>query len=142
MCPGVPHAVAAKLCSPERPSIAFVGDGAIQMLGNNGLLMLGDHGQEWSDPRLVIAVLDKGDLNQVTREQRVMEGDPKYPRSQDVAPFDHATYTYAAYARSCGLAGIRVSDPEEGDRAELGADSERRAWSVQREAGEQRPPRG
>lgn len=108
MCPGVPYALAAKFCFPDRPSIAFVGDGAMQMLGNNGLIMVGEHWQEWADPRLVVVVINNGDLNQVTWEQRVMEGDPKFPTSQDVSNFD-----YAAYARLCGLAGVRVTTPEE-----------------------------
>lgn len=106
MCPGVPYALAAKFCYPDRPSIAFVGDGAMQMLGNNGLIMIGEHWRDWSDKRLVVVVLNNRDLNQVTWEQRVMEGDPKYPCSQVVSDFD-----YAAYARSCGLVGIRVEEP-------------------------------
>ncbi|MEZ4433177.1 MAG: thiamine pyrophosphate-requiring protein [bacterium] len=107
MCPGVPYAVAAKFCHPDRPSIAFVGDGAMQMLGNNGLIMIGEHWREWSDPTLIIVVLDNRDLNQVTWEQRVMEGDPKFAVSQDLPAFD-----YAAYARSCGLFGVRVDSPD------------------------------
>lgn len=107
MCPGVPYAVAAKFCHPDRPSIAFVGDGAMQMLGNNGLIMIGEHWREWSDPTLIIVVLNNRDLNQVTWEQRVMEGDPKFPVSQDLPAFD-----YAAYARACGLFGVRVDSPD------------------------------
>lgn len=108
MCPGVPYALAAKMCHPDRPAIAFVGDGAMQMLGNTGLIMVAERWRDWSDPRLVVVVLDNGDLNQVTWEQRAMEGDPKYPISQDVSPFD-----YAAYGRQCGLDGIRVTEPEQ-----------------------------
>jgi len=33
MCPGVPYALAAKFAYPDRPVIASVGDGAMQMLG-------------------------------------------------------------------------------------------------------------
>jgi pyruvate dehydrogenase (quinone) len=56
----------------------------------------------------VILVLNNGDLNQVTWEQRVLAGDPKFPGSQDVQAFD-----YARYAELLGLRGIRVEVPEE-----------------------------
>ena len=52
-------------------------------------------------------VLNNRDLNQVTWEQRVFEGDPKYEASQEVPDFP-----YAAYARSIGLDGVRVEQPE------------------------------
>src|ERR1700689_20215 len=45
--------------------------------------------------------------NEVTWEQRILEGDPKFSASQDVPDFP-----YAEYARSLGLAGTRVDDPE------------------------------
>ncbi len=38
MCPGMPYAVAAKYAHPDRPVIALVGDGAMQMLGINSLI--------------------------------------------------------------------------------------------------------
>ena len=34
MGPGVPYAIAAKMAYPDRPVIAFAGDGAMQMNGN------------------------------------------------------------------------------------------------------------
>lgn len=108
MCPGVPYVIAAKFAYPERPAIALVGDGAMQMLGNNGLLTIGKFWEEWSDPRLVVLVLNNEDLNQVTWEQRVMAGDPKFEGSQDLP-----TFNYAEYAKLCGLEGIRVEKPEQ-----------------------------
>ena len=107
MCPGMPYAIAAKFAYPERPVIATVGDGAMQMLGNNALITLARHWKEWSDPRLIVLVLNNLDLNQVTWEQRVMAGDPKFEASQDVPPFN-----YAAYAEMLGLKGIEVKTPE------------------------------
>jgi pyruvate dehydrogenase (quinone) len=107
MCPGVPYAVAAKFAYPERVPVAMVGDGAMQMLGNNGLLTIAHYWKEWADPRLVILVLNNGDLNQVTWEMRVMEGNPKYEASQDICDFP-----YARYGEMVGLQGIRVDDPE------------------------------
>jgi pyruvate dehydrogenase (quinone) len=106
MGPGVPYAVAAKFAFPERVAIALVGDGAMQMNGNAELITIADYWHEWSDPRLVIVVLNNRDLNQVTWEERVQEGDPKYDAAQHVPDFP-----YAQYAESIGLKGILVNDP-------------------------------
>ncbi|HEX7003086.1 MAG TPA: thiamine pyrophosphate-requiring protein [Trueperaceae bacterium] len=108
MCPGVPYAVAAKFVHPDRPVIACVGDGAMQMLGNNGLVTISRYWREWSDPRLVILVLNNRDLNQVTWEMRAMSGNPKYEASQDLEDLH-----YARYAELVGLRGVRIEDPEE-----------------------------
>ena len=107
MCPGVPYAIAAKFAYPDRIPIALVGDGAMQMLGNSGLITIAKYWKRWQDPRLVILVLHNDDLAQVSWEQRVMTGDPKFSGSQDVPDFP-----YAEYARLLGLKGIRVDDPE------------------------------
>jgi pyruvate dehydrogenase (quinone) len=108
MCPGVPYAIAAKFAYPDRMPIALVGDGAMQMLGNNGLITIAKYWKEWSDPRLMILVLNNRDLNQVTWEQRVMEGDPKFEASQEVPDFP-----YAEYAKMLGLAGVKVDKADD-----------------------------
>ena len=107
MGPGVPYAIAAKFAYPDRVAVALVGDGAMQMNGDGELLTIAKYWQRWSDPRLVICVLHNNDLNQVTWEQRVFEGDPKYEASQELPDFP-----YARYAELCGLRGIRVDDPQ------------------------------
>jgi pyruvate dehydrogenase (quinone) len=107
MCPAVPYALAAKFAHPDRPVIATVGDGAMQMLGINGLIDLAHYAPRWSDQRLVIAVLNNGDLNQVTWEQRVMSGDPKLEASQVLPDFD-----YAKYAEMLGFHATVVEHPE------------------------------
>jgi pyruvate dehydrogenase (quinone) len=107
MGPGVPYAIAAKFTNPDRPVVAMVGDGAMQMNGINGLITIAKYWKLWADPRLAIMVLNNRDLNQVTWEQRVMEGDPKFAASQDVPDFP-----YARYAELLGLGGIRVDKPE------------------------------
>jgi pyruvate dehydrogenase (quinone) len=107
MCPAVPYALAAKLAFPQRPVVACLGDGAMQMIGINGLIDLARYRDRWSGP-LVILVLNNGDLNQVTWEQRVLAGDAKLETSQDLPAFD-----FAAYARQLGLEGIRVETPGE-----------------------------
>ncbi len=108
MGPGVPYAIAAKFTHPDRCAIALVGDGAMQMNGINGLITIAKYWKRWADPRLVIMVLNNRDLNQVTWEQRVMEGDPKFADSQDVPNFP-----YARYAEMLGLGGVRVDKPEQ-----------------------------
>ncbi len=108
MCPGVPYAIAAKFAFPERVAIALVGDGAMQMLGINGLITISKYWKTWSNPQLVIMVLNNHDLNQVTWEQRVLSGDPEFDASQNVPEFD-----FASYAASLGLKGIRVTKAED-----------------------------
>jgi pyruvate dehydrogenase (quinone) len=117
---GVPYAIAAKFCHPDRPAIALVGDGAMQMNGLSELITVAKYWRRWEDPRLVVLVLNNRDLNFVTWEQRATEGDPRYESSQDLPDFP-----YADYAEMLGLTGIRVDEPEEisgaWDKA-LGAD--------------------
>jgi pyruvate dehydrogenase (quinone) len=108
MCPAIPYALAAKFAFPDRPVIASIGDGAMQMSGINALIDIARYAPEWSDPRLVVCVLNNRDLNQVTWEQRVMSGDPKLEASQALPDFG-----YAAYARLLGLHGVRVDRPED-----------------------------
>jgi pyruvate dehydrogenase (quinone) len=107
MCPAIPYALAAKFAHPDRPVIATIGDGAMQMLGINALIDIAHYAPQWTDQRLVIVVLNNRDLNQVTWEQRVMSGDPKLEASQVLPDFD-----YAGYARLLGLHGVRVDTPE------------------------------
>jgi pyruvate dehydrogenase (quinone) len=103
MGPAVPYAVAAKFCHPDRVVIAIAGDGAMQMNGLNEIITISKYWQEWSDPRLIILVLNNRDLNMVTWEERVLAGDPRFPASQSVPDFP-----YAEYAKSLGLDGVRV----------------------------------
>jgi len=107
MCPAVPYTLAAKLAYPDRPVIAAVGDGAMQMLGINALIDLAKYRDRFSGP-CVVCVLNNRDLNQVTWEQRVMEGDAKLEASQDIPDFP-----YARYAELVGLTGVRVERPED-----------------------------
>ncbi|MGE5649712.1 thiamine pyrophosphate-requiring protein [Noviherbaspirillum sp. UKPF54] len=112
MGPGVPYAIGAKYAHPNRHVIAMVGDGAMQMNGINGLITISKVWRDWvksgGDPRLTIMVLNNSDLNQVTWEQRVMAGDPKFEASQSLPKFP-----YAAYADLLGLGGIRVERPQD-----------------------------
>ncbi len=108
MGPGIPYAIAAKYAHPDRHVIAMVGDGAMQMNGINGLITIAKVWRDWGNGRLTVMVLNNGDLNQVTWEQRAMEGDPKFEASQNVPDFP-----YAKYAEMLGLRGIRVDRSED-----------------------------
>jgi len=108
MGPGVPYVIAAKFAYPDRVAIAMVGDGAMQMNGLNGLITISKYWREWSDPRLVVLVLNNRDLNMVTWEQRALAGDPRFPGSQSLPDFP-----YAEYAIDLGLTGIRVDHPDQ-----------------------------
>jgi pyruvate dehydrogenase (quinone) len=108
MCPSVPYALAAKFAYPDRPVIACVGDGAMQMLGNAALIDVAKYWKRWEDPRLIVLVLHNDDLNQVTWEQRVLTGDPKLEASQNIPDFP-----YARYGEMLGFKGIRVDDPDD-----------------------------
>lgn len=108
MGPALPYAAAAKFAHPDRVVIASIGDGAMQMLGNNALITIASAYKQWQDPRLVIVVLNNGDLNQVTWEQRVFVGDKKFETAQNVPKF-----AYAQYAQLLGLIGLQIEDPEQ-----------------------------
>jgi pyruvate dehydrogenase (quinone) len=108
MGPGVPYAIGAKFAHPDRPSIALVGDGAMQMNGMAELLTIRRYHQVWSDPRCIVCVFHNNDLNQVTWELRAMGGAPKFQESQDLPDL-----SYAEFARGIGLEGIAVDAPDE-----------------------------
>jgi pyruvate dehydrogenase (quinone) len=105
---GVPYAIAAKFAHPDRVAIALVGDGAMQMNGLNELITIAKYWERWSDPRLVVLVLNNRDLNMVTWEQRALEGDPKFEAAQEIPDFP-----YARFAELLGLRGVRVESPDE-----------------------------
>jgi pyruvate dehydrogenase (quinone) len=108
MGPGVPYAIGAKFGCPDRPAIAMVGDGAMQMNGLAELITIKHYWREWADPRLVVAILHNDDLNQVTWEMRAMSGAPKFTESQSLPNVD-----YAAFAASLGLRAVAVDAPDQ-----------------------------
>jgi len=103
----VPYAIAAKFTHPQRPVIALVGDGAMQMNNMAELITVAKYWRTWANPCWICMVLNNADLNQVTWEQRVMEGDPKFEASQEIP-----SVPYHRFAEMIGLRGIYVDDPE------------------------------
>ncbi|WP_037358635.1 thiamine pyrophosphate-requiring protein [Amycolatopsis orientalis] len=106
MGPGVPYAIGAKFAHPDRPAIALVGDGAMQMNGMAELITIARYQGLWTDPRCIVCVFHNNDLNQVTWELRAMGGAPKFEESQSLPDVD-----YAGFARSIGLEGVNVDEP-------------------------------
>lgn len=104
----VPYAIAAKFAHPERSVIALVGDGAMQMNNMAELITVAKYWKQWGNGRWICAVFNNQDLNQVTWEQRVMEGDPKFSASQDLPDVP-----YHLFAISIGLKGIYVEREED-----------------------------
>lgn len=104
----VPYAIAAKFAFPQRPVIALVGDGAMQMNNMAELITVAKYWRQWQSPKWICAVFNNEDLNQVTWEQRVMEGDPKFEASQNIPDVP-----YHLFAISIGLKGIFVDREED-----------------------------
>lgn len=103
----VPYAIAAKFAYPDRVVIALVGDGAMQMNNMAELITVAKYWRGWSSPRWICLVLNNEDLNQVTWEQRVINGDPKFQASQDIP-----NVPYHKFAELVGLKGIYVDTPD------------------------------
>ncbi|MBB2927592.1 thiamine pyrophosphate-requiring protein [Paraburkholderia silvatlantica] len=104
----VPYAIAAKFAHPGRPVIALVGDGAMQMNNMAELVTVAKYWRQWASPRWICCVFNNEDLNQVTWEQRVMQGDAKFEASQDIPDVP-----YHRFAELVGLTGIYVDDAEQ-----------------------------
>ncbi|MFL5297039.1 MAG: thiamine pyrophosphate-requiring protein [Phenylobacterium sp.] len=102
----VPYAIAAKFAHPDRPVIALVGDGAMQMNNMAELITVAKYWKDWATPNWICCVFNNEDLNQVTWEQRVMEGFPKFEATQDLP-----NVPYHRFAELIGLKGIFCDDP-------------------------------
>ena len=105
MGPGTPYAFGAKMAHPDRPVVAFVGDGAMQMNGINELITIAKYWREWADPRLVVLVLHNNDLNQVTWEQRAIAGDPSL-RAEFLEHLE--PWIYRRYLNRADISGIKA----------------------------------
>jgi pyruvate dehydrogenase (quinone) len=103
----VPYAIAAKFAHPDRPVIALVGDGAMQMNNMAELITVAKYYKTWDTPHWICCVWNNEDLNQVTWEQRVMEGFPRFETTQSLP-----NVPYHRFAELIGLKGIYVDNPE------------------------------
>ena len=105
---GTPYAVAGKMAFPDRTVIACMGDGAMQMNGLNVMITISKYWKQWSNPRLIVLVLNNRDLNQVTWEERIQLGAGKTELTQSIPDFP-----YHKYAELLGLKGIFVDHPDQ-----------------------------
>ena len=80
----------------------------MQMNGMAELITIAKYWQDWADPRLVVSVLHNDDLNQVTWEMRAMGAHRSSCRPSSCPSVD-----YAGFARTLGLHGIDVDDPDD-----------------------------
>jgi pyruvate dehydrogenase (quinone) len=104
----VPYAIAAKFAHPDRPIIALVGDGAMQMNNMAELITVAKYWRRWTNPTWIVCVWNNEDLNQVTWEQqRVQEGNPKFNPSQQIP-----NVPYHKFGELIGLKGIYADSPE------------------------------
>jgi pyruvate dehydrogenase (quinone) len=103
----VPYAIGAKFAHPGRPVIALVGDGAMQMNNMAELITVAKYWHDWPNKTWIVCVFNNEDLNQVTWEQRVMNGDPKFNASQNIP-----NVPYHRFGELLGFKGIYVDDPE------------------------------
>ena len=130
----VPYAIGAKFAHPDRPVIALVGDGAMQMNNMAELITVQKYWKRWADPRWIVCVFNNQDLNEVTWEQRVMEGNPKFEASQDIPDF-----AYAKFGEMLGFKGIFVDSPDRSGLCVAGSAFQR---SAGRAGGEDRSGSG
>jgi pyruvate dehydrogenase (quinone) len=100
MACGLPYAIAAQLAYPERPCVAFVGDGGFSMLMSELVTCV-----KYRLPVKVV-VIKNNTLGQIKWEQMVFLGNPEY--GCELEPID-----FAAVARACGATGFTITDPRD-----------------------------
>lgn len=94
----VPYAIGAQLAFPDRPVVAFTGDGSMSMgLGELATLV------QYDLPVTVI-VMRNDSLALEVWEQNALLGNPQY--ACELSPVD-----FASAAEACGLRAYRLEDP-------------------------------
>src|SRR5206468_58210 len=98
MACALPYAIAAQVAYPDRPCIAFVGDGGFSMLMAEFVTAV-----KYRLPVKVV-IIKNNSLGQIKWEQMVFLGNPEF--GCELQPID-----FAAFARACGGTGFTVEDP-------------------------------
>ncbi|MFH8612078.1 thiamine pyrophosphate-dependent enzyme [Streptomyces sp. NPDC018029] len=96
----LPYAIGARIAHPDRPVIAFTGDGSMSM-GLGELATLAQY-----DLPVKVVVLRNNSLALEVWEQTALLGNPQM--GCELHPID-----FAAVARACGLRAFRIEDPAE-----------------------------
>jgi pyruvate dehydrogenase (quinone)/pyruvate oxidase len=100
MACGFPYAIGAQVAYPDRPVIAFVGDGGFTML-------MGEFATACQhDLPIVVVVIKNNVLGQIKWEQIVFLGNPQY--GVTLSPIN-----FAQYAEACGGVGFSVDKPKD-----------------------------
>jgi thiamine pyrophosphate-dependent acetolactate synthase large subunit-like protein len=99
----VPYAIGAQLAHPDRPVVAFTGDGSMAM----GLGELATLAQ--NDLPVTVVVLNNGSLAMEVFEQNALLGNPQYACGLSAINF-------AQVADACGVRGFRLEDPADAPR--------------------------
>jgi thiamine pyrophosphate-dependent acetolactate synthase large subunit-like protein len=99
----LPYAVGAQIAHPERPVVAFMGDGALSM-GMGELASLAQHRLP-----ITVVVLRNDSLALEIWEQNALLGHPQM--GNDLHPVE-----FAAVAEACGLRGVKLEDPAEAEK--------------------------
>lgn len=100
MACGFPYAIGAQVAHPNRPVIAFVGDGGFTMLMGELATCV-----KYNLP-IKIFVIRNDELGQIKWEQMVFLGNPEYVTGLQGIDF-------AAVAKAFGVAGLTIRTPEE-----------------------------
>lgn len=100
MAPGLPYTIAAQLAYPDRPCVAFVGDGGLSMLMAEIATAV-----KYALP-IKVFVINNRALGQIKWEQMVFLGNPEYV-------CDLQAIDFAKVAEACGATGITVRKAEE-----------------------------
>ena len=104
----VPYAIAAKFAHPDRPVIALVGDGAMQMNNMAELITVAKYWQHGPTRAGSSACSTTRISTRSPGSSGCMEGDPKFDASQQIP-----NVPYHKFAELIGLKGIYVDDPEQ-----------------------------
>ncbi|MEU2374005.1 thiamine pyrophosphate-dependent enzyme [Streptomyces misionensis] len=96
----LPYAIGAQLAHPDRPVIAFTGDGSMSM-GMGELATLAQY-----QLPVKVVVLRNDSLALEVWEQTALLGNPQM--GCELHPID-----FAAVARACGLTAFRIDDPSD-----------------------------
>jgi pyruvate dehydrogenase (quinone)/pyruvate oxidase len=100
MACGLPYAIGAAVAYPDRPVVAFVGDGGFSML------MAEIATAVKYKLNLKVVIIKNNTLGQIKWEQMVFLGNPEF--GCELEPI-----LFADFAKACGAAGFIINDPAE-----------------------------
>jgi len=100
MACGLPYAIGAAIAYPDRPVVAFVGDGGFSMLMAELVTAVK------YQLNVKVVIIKNNTLGQIKWEQMVFLGNPEF--GCELQPID-----FAGFARCCGAVGFTIEDPKQ-----------------------------